>query len=48
MDLELGMDLDIGLGMDIRIGVFDAADISGTMTTTINARLAHSHCASDD
>jgi hypothetical protein len=48
MDLELGMDLDIGLGMDIRIGVFGAADFSGAGTTTINARLAHSHCVSDD
>jgi hypothetical protein len=48
MDMELGMGMEVGMGMDIRIGVFGASDISGAGTTMINARLAHSHCVSDD
>ena len=49
MGMELGIDMELGMGMDIRIiGVFGASDIGGAGTTTINARLAHSHCVSDD
>ena len=48
MGMDLGMGMEPGMGMGIRIGVFGAADISGAGTTTINARLAHSHCVSDE